>query len=317
MIDILIDRIIDKRNPTVVGLDTRIEYLPSELINKHKRRTLDFKSASDAIFDFNRQIIDKVYEYVPAVKVQVAYYEMYGISGLQAFYDTCKYAKEKGLLVIGDVKRNDIGSTAEAYANAYLGRTNLIEQEKGAFNLDFITINPYLGIDGVKPFIKACEEYNKGIFILVKTSNPSSSDFQDLYLEDKKTKVYEKVANKVSKWGDITIGNKGYSSVGAVVGATHPNEAKRLRVDMPHTYFLVPGYGAQGGGAEDVCKSFDNRGLGAIVNASRSIICAYRQDKWKQKYSSSQFAKAALAEVLDMKESINAVLEQSGKIYWR
>lgn len=316
LIDVLIDKIIEKQNPTVVGLDTRLEYLPKNLIKKDSGTCVDFEGAAQSIFEFNRKIIDAVYEYIPGVKVQIAYYEMYGVPGIEAFYNTCQYAKAKGLVVIGDVKRNDIGSTAEAYAKAYLGETNLIGNVDSAFDLDFITINPYLGIDGVLPFIEACEEYNKGLFILVKTSNPSSADFQDLYIGDTMSMLYEIVAQKVSKWGENSIGKRGYSAVGAVVGATHPEQAERLRQNMPYTYFLVPGYGAQGGRADDICGCFDRQGLGAIINASRSIICAYRQDRWRREFTPDQFDKAAQAEVIAMKNDINNVLKKNGKIYW-
>ncbi|HHW70726.1 MAG TPA: orotidine-5'-phosphate decarboxylase [Clostridiales bacterium] len=315
LIDNLIEKIVEKKNPTVVGLDTRLEYIPDKILRKYKKdEYMTFEEAAQAILAFNKMLIDAVYEYVPGVKVQIAYYEMYGPPGLEAFASTCRYAKEKKLIVIGDVKRNDIGSTAKAYASAYLGKTNLIDNSKEAFDLDFITVNPYLGIDGILPFIEECKTYDKGIFILVKTSNPSSTDFQDLYVGEKM--LYEVVANKVSEWGKELIGKTGYSSIGAVVGATHPRQAEALRQDMPHTYFLVPGYGAQGGSAKDICGCFDRRGLGAVVNASRSIICAYKNDKWREKFTPDQFAEAALAEVLTMQDNINQTLEQSGKAYW-
>lgn len=314
LIDILIEKIIEKKNPTVVGLDTRLEYLPEELISEYIDDPITFKGAAEAIFEFNRRIIEAVCEYIPGIKVQIAYYEMYGLPGIEAFMSTCQYAKDKGLVVIGDVKRNDIGSTAKAYANAYLGETNLIVDSKCAFDLDFITVNPYLGIDGVLPFIDACKKYNKGIFTLVKTSNPSSSDFQDLYIGEHM--LYEVVAQNVSKWGEELIGKRGYSAVGAVVGATHPEQAEELRKSMPHTYFLVPGYGAQGGGADDICGCFDNQGLGAVINASRSIICAYRGDRWREEFAPDQFDKAALAEVIAMRDDINSALQKNDKIYW-
>lgn len=316
MIDLLIDKIIKKKNPTFVGLDTRLEYLPKNLIESCCGDKISIEGAAEAIFKFNRRIIDSVKEYVPGVKVQVAYYEMYGLPGIKAFKDTCQYAKDNGLIVIGDVKRNDIGSTAEAYAAAYLGETNLIEREERAYDLDFITVNPYLGIDGILPFLEACEEYNKGIFILVKTSNSSSADFQDIYVGDGEKMLYEVVAQKVSRWGEDLRGKRGYSPVGAVVGATHPKQAKELRESMPHTYFLVPGYGAQGGKAADIIGCFDEGGLGAVVNASRSIICAYRQPRWKDEFTEDQFDRAALAEVIAMRDDINNALKENGQIYW-
>lgn len=315
MIDNLVTKIVKKKNPTVVGLDTRLEYIPDELLKRYKQgECMSFDTAAQAILEFNKKIIDAVCDYVPGVKVQVAYYEMYGLPGLEAFADTCRYAKAKDLIVIGDVKRNDIGSTAKAYARAYLGETTLMGNTEKAFDLDFITVNPYLGLDGILPFIDECKAHDKGIFILVKTSNPSSSDFQDLHVGDQM--LYEIVANSVSEWGKPLIGKTGYSSVGAVVGATHPEQAETLRANMPHTYFLVPGYGAQGGGAEDVCGCFDKRGLGAVINASRSIICAYRGDEWSGKFTPDEFAEAALAEVLTMRDDINSIVERHGKAYW-
>ncbi len=314
LIDKLIKEIIEKKNPTVVGLDTRLEYIPEDLIKKHGSKYASFEGAAQAILEFNKKIIDTVYEYVPGIKVQIAYYEMYGIPGIEVFTETCAYAKKKDLIVIGDIKRNDIGSTAKAYASAYLGETDLIYARKKAFDLDFVTVNPYLGIDGIQPFIDECRQYDKGIFILVKTSNPSSSDFQDLYVGEEK--LYEIVADKVSLWGEELIGDQGYSSIGAVVGATHPREAELLRKNMPHTYFLVPGYGAQGGNADDICGCFDEKGLGSIINASRSIICAYKQERWRKQFNPNQFAEAALAEVLAMRDDINGTLNRHGKRYW-
>jgi len=313
LIDRLIEQIIEKKNPTVVGLDTRLEYVPDHVIEGCSGAS-PFEVAARAIFEFNKAIIDAVYEHVPAVKIQIAYYELYGPPGIEAFRLTAQYAKSKGLIVIGDVKRNDIGSTAEAYASAYLGETPLKSGSMPAFNLDFITVNPYLGTDGVMPFIKACRDYGKGIFVLVKTSNPSSGEFQDLPVGEKR--LYNKVAEKVVEWGKELMGTKGYSHVGAVIGATYPRQLEELRGEMPNTYFLIPGYGAQGGSIQDVMGGFDERGLGAIINASRSVICAYRQSPWKERFSPQRFADAALAEVLRMKEEIETALLHRGIKPW-
>ncbi len=313
MIDRLIEKIIEKRNPTVVGLDTRLEYVPEHVIEKCSG-TSPFEVAAGAILEFNKAIIDAVYEHVPAVKIQIAYYELYGAPGIEAFRLTAQYAQSKGLIVIGDIKRNDIGSTAEAYASAYLGETPLKSGSMPAFGLDFVTVNPYLGTDGVMPFIKACKDYGKGIFVLVKTSNPSSGEIQDLPVEGKR--LYNKVAEKVVEWGKELMGTKGYSHVGAVIGATYPQQLKELRAEMPNTYFLIPGYGAQGGSARDIISGFDGHGLGAVINASRSVICAYRRSPWKEKFSPQRFADAALAEVLRMREDIETALLHSGIKPW-
>lgn len=300
MIDQLISNILEKRNPTVVGLDTRLEYLPEFLIDKYCSELPSLKNAALAIEEFNKRIIDEVHDLIPAVKLQIAYYEMYGIAGLKTFQATARYAKEKGLIVISDVKRNDIGSTAEAYSTAYLGKTQVKGIQDEAFPSDFITVNPYLGIDGIKPFIENCNKYNKGIFVLVKTSNPSSGEFQDLQIDNKP--LYQYVGEKVSEWGSESIGKFGYSRVGAVVGATYPKQLAQLRQIMPNTFFLIPGYGAQGGRAEDILQCFDSKGLGAIVNASRSIICAYRREPWNNEFTPEQFAQASRAEALKMRD---------------
>ena len=308
-VDVLIKNIKEKNNPSVVGLDPQIEYVPNfikeEAFKKHGK---NLKGAADAILTFNKYIIDAVYDVVPAIKPQLAYYEMYGVEGLKAFYETCKYAKEKGLLVIADGKRNDIGSTAQSYSTAFLGETKIDDDTKqSAFDVDALTVNPYLGIDGIKPFINDCYKYNKGIFVLVKTSNDSSGQFQDILTHIGKS-MYEVVAECVEKWGEEVKGEYGYSSVGAVVGATYPNQAKILRRKLKSAYILVPGYGAQGGTAKDVVHSFNPDGLGAIVNASRSIMCAYKLERWKGKYSEEKFYEASRAEALRMKEDINSVL---------
>ena len=239
--DILIEKIKETNNPTVMGLDPRYEMIPEFIRNKYEK---NIEGACKAILEFNKGLIDSVEGIIPAVKPQVAFYEMFGIEGIKVFNETCKYAKQKNMIVIADAKRGDIGSTAEGYSNAFLGKTPIGDEKISIYDVDFITVNPYLGIDGVKPFIDDCKEYGKGIFILVKTSNKSSGELQDLKLEDGKT-VYEKVANLVDTWGEELKGEYGYSSVGAVVGATYPIQIKELREIMPKTFFLIPGYGAQ------------------------------------------------------------------------
>ncbi|MFZ5986898.1 MAG: orotidine-5'-phosphate decarboxylase [Bacillota bacterium] len=308
-VDKLIEKIKEKNNPSVVGLDPKIEYVPSfikeQMFDKYGKNA---KGAAKAILLFNKYIIDAVYDIVPAVKPQIAYYEMYGLEGLKAFYETCGYAKDKGLLVIADGKRNDIGSTAEAYSTAFLGRT-LIDEDvtEPMFDVDALTVNPYLGVDGIKPFIEDCINYNKGIFVLVKTSNKSSGQLQDILTRDGKS-IYEIMAEYVDDWGSRVMGKYGYSSVGAVVGATYPNQAKILRKILRSAYILVPGYGAQGGTARDVAHSFNSDGLGAIINASRSIMCAYKSEQWKGVYSEERFHEASRAEALRMMEDINSAL---------
>jgi orotidine-5'-phosphate decarboxylase len=310
-IEKLIKGITEKNNPTVVGLDPKIEYVPEYIKEKFfKEIGYGIKGATQAILTFNKAIIDAVYDIVPAVKPQIAYYEMYGIEGLKVFNETIEYAKSKNLLVIADGKRNDIGSTAEAYSSAFLGKTSITEEIcQSVFDADALTVNPYLGYDGIKPFIEDCKKYNKGIFILVKTSNKSSGQIQDLLTHHGKS-IYEIIAEYVEEWGESLRGQSGYSSVGAVVGATYPNQAKILRKLMRHAYLLVPGYGAQGGTARDVVHCFNPDGLGAIVNASRSIMCAYQNSKWSGIYSEKEFAQAARAEALEMKNDINNAISE-------
>lgn len=300
MIDTLIEKIKEKGNPTVAGLDPKLAYLPEEM----KKKAFDqygetFEGAANAIFEFNKELIDALYDIVPAVKPQSAYYEMYGIEGIKCLKKTIDYAKEKGMYVILDAKRGDIGATSEAYATAYLGNTEIGEKTEPAFDADCLTVNPYLGSDGVLPFVKMCESRNKGIFALVKTSNKSSGELQDLKSGGKY--IYEVVADLVKEWGSTTIGMYGYSNVGAVVGATYPEQAEVLRKLMPHTYFLVPGYGAQGGGAKDVVPCFNNDGMGAIVNASRSIMCAYMKN-------GGSVGEAARQEAIRMRDDITSAL---------
>ncbi len=299
MIDTLIREIEKKQNPTVVGLDTNFDYLPDAM----RAGVQDLKGAADAIVLFNQKLVDAVADVVPAVKVQIAYYEMYGVEGLRAFAETCRYAKGKGLIVMADAKRNDIGATAECYAKAYLGETAVGERVFAAFDSDFLTVNGYLGSDGIKPFLGWMQRRSKGIFVLVKTSNPSSGELQDLKLENGKT-VYEYMGALVEEWGEGSIGKYGYSDVGAVVGATHPVQAEILRREMPHTFFLIPGYGAQGGTAADLKVCFDKNGRGGIVNSSRGILCAYRQEK----YTGMPFDVAARQACVDMKDDLNRAI---------
>lgn len=302
-IDRLINKIKETNNPTVIGLDPRYELLPKCVLEKYPNT---MEGVSQAIIEYNKALIDETYDVIPAVKPQIAFYEMFGIPGMKAFKETCKYAKQKGMIVIADIKRGDIGSTAQGYSNAYLGKTKIGEKEESIFDVDFVTVNPYMGTDCVKPFIEDCKKYDKGIFILVKTSNPSSGELQDVKLENGE-EVYVKVTNLVEEWGKDLIGENGYSSIAAVVGATYPKQLKEIREIAPHTYFLIPGYGAQGGKAEDIALGFDKNGLGGIVNASRSLMCAYKSELWKDKFEEKDYAKATRAEVLRMKEELGGI----------
>lgn len=252
-IDRLIDKIKELDNPTVMGLDPTYDKLPKCIKEKYSN---DLKGACDAIFEFNKNLILAVYDIIPAIKINIAFYEMYGLEGMKLFEDTCEFAKEKGMIVMVDAKRGDIGTTAKAYSNAFLGKTEIGDIKKSIYDVDFITVNPYMGIDSVKPFIDDCRAYGKGIFILIKTSNPSSGDLQNLNLEIGEN-VYTHVAELVEKWGEDLRGEYGYSSVSAVVGATYPEEIKNIRNVAKHTYFLIPGYGAQGGKADDIALAFD------------------------------------------------------------
>ena len=300
IIDQLIEKIKIMKNPTVIGLDPRYEMLPKYVKDKYPK-TLE--GVGQAIIEYNKALIDAIYDIIPAIKPQIAFYEMYGIPGMQAFKETCEYAKQKGMFVIADIKRGDIGSTAQGYSNAYLGKTKIEENEQSLYDIDFVTVNPYMGTDCVKPFIDDCKKYNKGLFILVKTSNPSSGELQDEKLENGE-EVYTRVAKYVEKWGEELRGEYKYSSISAVVGATYPEQLKQLRQIAPHTYFLIPGYGAQGGKAEDIALGFDENGLGGIVNASRSLMCAYKSEMWKDKFEEKDYAKATRAEAIRMKEEL-------------
>lgn len=306
--DKLIKKVDKKESHACVGLDPRWNRIPKEIrekvVEKHGK-TLTAVAAG--IIEFNQGIIDAVASHVPAVKPQIAFYEQYGYQGIRAFEETIAYAREKELLVISDAKRNDIGSTAKAYADGHLGATKSLEGISSDLTTDALTVTPYLGGDGIKPFVINCQEYGTGIFILVKTSNSSAHELQDIKAKDDQL-VFEKLAELVDQWGAEVIGEKGYSAIGAVVGATYPEEAKMLRSLMPHSYFLVPGYGAQGGGADDVVPCFNDDGYGAVVNSSRGIIFAYEQEQY-----SSDYKQAAQKAVLDMNQDINMSLKKYKK----
>lgn len=303
-IDRLIEKIKETNNPTVIGLDPGYDKLPNCIKEKYSK---DIKGACQVILEFNKAIIDAVFDIIPAVKVNSAFYEVLGLEGMRVFEETCNYAKQNEMIVIADIKRGDIGTTATAYSNAFLGKTKIGDVEESIYDIDFVTVNPYMGTDCVQPFIEDCKKYNKGLFILVKTSNPSSGELQDLKLENGE-EIYTHVAKLVEKWGEELRGKYGYSSIAAVVGATYPEQLKQIRNDAPHTYFLIPGYGAQGGKASDIALGFDKQGLGGIVNASRSLMCAYKSDKWKNEFSEEEYAKATRLEAIRMKEELNNAL---------
>ena len=298
--DKLIEKIIEMQNPTCVGLDTLFDYLPDDM----KAGAKTFEDVAERVLAFNKKIIDNIYDIVPSVKVQIAYYEMYGAAGMKAYYETLRYAEEKGLIVIADAKRNDIGSTASCYAKAFLGETQVNDQTIKAFPSDYVTVNGYLGSDGILPFVEQCEKYDKGIFVLVKTSNPSGAEIQNMVLENG-VPMYEYMGGLVEKWGESTIGKYGYSGVGAVVGATHPLEAARLREVLPHTFFLIPGYGAQGGNAEMLKSCFGKDGLGGVVNNSRGILCAYKKN-------GGTYYDAAREACIAMQKDLSSVIGKMG-----
>lgn len=305
MIQKLIQNIQKTNAPICVGLDPMLNYIPEHILKKSFQEFGEtLEGAADAIWNFNKEIIDNTYDLIPSVKPQIAMYEQFGIEGLKVYEKTVRYCQEKGLLVIGDAKRGDIGSTSAAYATAHLGKVKVGNSVCSAFNTDFLTVNPYLGTDGVKPFVDVCKTEDKGIFVLVKTSNPSSGEFQDKLIDGRP--LYERVAEKVVEWGADCM-DGGYSNVGAVVGATYPEMGAILRKLMPNTYFLVPGYGAQGGTAKDLKACFNEDGLGAVVNSSRGIIAAYRQEKYA-KFGPEHFAEASRQAVIDMAADINSVL---------
>ena len=310
MIQKLIDNIKKTKAPIVVGLDPMLSYVPEHLQKKafaEYGETLE--GAAQAIWQFNKEIVDATWDLIPAVKPQIAMYEQFGLPGLAAFKKTVDYCHEKGLVVIGDIKRGDIGSTSEAYAVGHLGKVQVGSKAYYGFDEDFVTVNPYLGSDGVKPFIKVCKEEKKGLFILVKTSNPSSGEFQDQLVNGRP--LYELVGEKVARWGEEHMGEK-YSYIGAVVGATYPEMGKVLRKLMPKSYILVPGYGAQGGKGADLVHFFNEDGLGAIVNSSRGIIAAYKQEAYSR-FGEESFADASRQAVIDMTADINGALESSGR----
>lgn len=305
MIDKLINGIKEKNAPVVVGLDPMLSYIPDCLQEKaFKEYGETLEGAAQAVWDYNKAIIDNIYDLIPAVKPQIAMYEQFGIEGLKVFKKTVDYAKEKGLVVIGDIKRGDIGTTSSAYAIGHLGKVKVGSKSYPLFDEDFVTVNPYLGTDGIKPFIDVCREENKGLFILVKTSNKSSGEFQDRLVDNRP--FYEIVGEYVAKWGEEHMGSS-YSNIGAVVGATYPEMGKILRKVMPKSYILVPGYGAQGGKASDLAPYFNEDGLGAIVNSSRGIIAAYKQEKYSA-FGESNFADASRQAVIDMIKDINTAI---------
>lgn len=312
MINKLVKKIKETNAPIVIGLDPMMKFVPEHI---QKKAFSEFgetlEGAAEAIWQYNKEIVDNIYDLIPAVKPQIAMYEQFGIPGMIAFKKTVEYCKEKDLVVIGDIKRGDIGSTSEAYAVGHLGKVQVGSNSFYGFDEDFATVNPYLGSDGVNPFIKVCKEENKGLFILVKTSNPSSGEFQDrqVLAEDGKTSrpLYEIVGEQVSKWGETHMGDA-YSYIGAVVGATYPEMGKVLRKVMPKSYILVPGYGAQGGKGADLVHFFNEDGLGAIVNSSRGIIAAYQQEKYAS-FGAEHFGEASRKAVEDMREDIASALE--------
>ncbi len=303
--DRLIEKIKETNNPTVLGLDPNYDMIPNFIKSKYDN---SFAGVSKAILEFNKKLIDASFDIIPSVKINIAFYEMYGLNGMEAFDETCKYAKEKGMIVMADIKRGDIGNTAKAYSNAFLGRTSIGNREEAVYDVDFVTLSPYMGTDSIKPFIEDCIKYGKGAFVIVKTSNPSSGELQDLKLENKE-EIYIKVAQLVEEWGKGLVGKYGYSSISAVVGATYPKQLEDLRKIAPHTFFLIPGYGAQGGKAEDIALGFDENGVGGIVNSSRGLMCAYKSDRWKDRFSEDEFDKATRAEAIRMRDELNNAIK--------
>lgn len=306
MINKLIEKIKKTNAPIVAGLDPMLSYVPEHILKQsYEQYGETLEGAADAVWQFNKGIIDSIYDLIPAVKPQTAMYEQFGVEGLKAFQKTVDYCHEKDLVVIGDVKRGDIGSTSAAYAAGHLGKVRIGSRTCSAFNEDFATVNPYLGSDGIQPFVDVCKEEKKGLFILVKTSNPSSGEFQDRLIDGRP--LYEYVGEKVAEWGAQHMGDD-YSYIGAVVGATYPEAGKIMRRLMPKAYILVPGYGAQGGKGADLVHYFNEDGLGAIVNSSRGIIAAYKQKQYAH-FSPENYADAARAAVLDMAADINGALQ--------
>ncbi len=307
MIDLLIQKIKETNNPTVVGLDPRLDFVPSYIKEEaYEIYGKTLKGAAQSYLKFNKEILDAVHDLIPAVKPQVAMYEQLGAAGIEAYIETIEYAKSKGLVIIGDIKRSDIASTATSYAEGHIGLVRVEEEQFEVYKEDFITLNPFLGIDSVEPYFDACKNRDKGLFLLVKTSNPNSGQIQDLRVGNQY--MYEYVGQLVSEWGKDMIGKYGFSKIGAVVGATHKEQGIALRQQMPHTFFLVPGYGAQGATAEDLAGCFNKEGLGSIVNSSRGIIAAYKNAKYSGQFSEKDFAQASRQAVIDMKNDLNRVL---------
>jgi orotidine 5'-phosphate decarboxylase len=305
MISRLIEKIKEKKAPICIGLDPMLNFIPEHIKEEaFATKGESLEAVAEAIYNFNKAIVDECFDLIPAVKPQVAMYEQFGIAGLIAYEKTVTYCQEKGLLVIGDVKRGDIGSTSAAYATAHLGKINVGSKTFEPFHSDFLTVNPYMGSDSINPFVDECVKNDKGLFVLVKTSNPSSGEFQDRLIDGKP--LYEHVASKVMEWGERSMDGE-YSNIGAVVGATYPQMSEILRKIMPNTYFLVPGYGAQGATAADLRPCFNKDGLGAIVNSSRGIIAAYKNDKYRD-FGDKDFAKASREATIDMICDINSVL---------
>lgn len=320
MIQKLMDAIKSKNAPVVVGLDPNLSFVPAFLQEEAASRVraeadacggsdtqdlVDLRTAAEAVWQFNKEIVDEIFDIVPAVKPQIAMYEQFGLPGLAAYERTVRYCRGKGLLVIGDVKRGDIGSTSASYAKAHIGTIGISGREIPVFDVDFATVNPYLGTDGIQPFVDVCNTCDKGIFVLVKTSNPSSGEFQDVLTQDG-VPMYELVGRKVREWGEGSMDGR-YSNVGAVVGATWPEQGERLRKLMPSTFILAPGYGAQGASAKDLSSFFDEEGEGAIVNSSRGIIAAYTKAPYRD-FGPEGFAKAARAAAIDMIEDLRSAI---------
>lgn len=307
MIDKLIKRIEELENPTVVGLDPRIELIPQHILDKYITTFGNTPVAiAKAFFEFNVKIIDAVADLVPAVKPQIAMYEQYGAEGIKTYINTIHYAKSKGLIVVGDIKRSDIASTAEAYSRGHIGEVKIGDEKHRIYDTDFITLNPYLGGDSIDPYLDDCKAHDKGLFILVKTSNPQSGQLQNLMVGENET-LYQRVGALVEEWGQELRGDYGYSKVAAVVGATYPEEGTKLRELLPHTFFLVPGYGAQGATAEDLRGCFDKNGRGAIINSSRGIIAAYKKEQYAS-FGEKAFDQAARQAVIDMKNDLRGAL---------
>jgi len=315
VVDRVLDLIDERQNPCIVGLDPSMNQIPEHVRMEATDRYSDpFRAAGYALVQFSRSIIDAVAGIVPAVKLQAAFYEQYSSDGVRALLETVEYAKDRGLIVIEDAKKNDIGSTAKAYADGHLGK---VEMADGTFlsslDVDMMTINPYLGSDGIDPFVEVCNRFGKGVFILDKTSNPSSGELQDRLIEGKE-RIYEAVARRIHELGKDLIGERGYSSIGAVVGATYPDEAVKARRIMPQSIFLVPGYGAQGGEADDLFPCFNDDGYGALVNSSRGIIFAYLREPYLSEFSDKEFHLASRQAALDMRESVVKILKKHGKL---